>query len=251
MVPPQNNQWLALIIGNSRQHWALFRGDHLSHTWHLTPEEFALNPIKDYLGLPCWGVSVGSVPLHDVHPTAIALTLEEIPIPHMYPTLGVDRALALWGALQVYGAPVCVVDGGTALTFTLANDRGEFAGGVILGGVGLMARALADYTAALPYVTFPTELPPRWGTTTPTAIESGLYYGTTAVLQAYLGAFFQDYPHGTVIVTGGDRPLISELLKTFLARDRWHEDDHLAFWGIRALRNPTAKIEMHPMQRID
>ncbi|WNC22226.1 MULTISPECIES: pantothenate kinase [unclassified Thermosynechococcus] len=251
MVPPQSNQWFALMIGNSRQHWALFTGEHLSRTWHLTPEEFAFNPAQDYPNLPCWGASVGSVSLHQVYPTAIAFTLEDIPIPRMYPTLGIDRALALWGALQVYGAPVCVVDAGTALTLTLANDRGDFAGGVILPGVGLMARALADYTAALPYVTLPPDPPPRWGTTTTTAIESGLYYGTAAMLHAYLGAFFQAFPQGTVIVTGGDRPFLSELLKTFLDADRWHEDDHLVFWGIRALRNPTVKIEMHPMNRID
>ncbi|BCX12127.1 MAG: type III pantothenate kinase [Thermosynechococcus sp.] len=251
MTPPQSNQWFALIIGNTRQHWALFRGEHLSRTWHLTPAEFAFNPAQDYPNLPCWGASVGSVPLHQVYPRAIALTLADIPIPQMYPTLGIDRALALWGALQVYGAPVCVVDAGTALTLTLANDRREFAGGVILAGVGLMARALADYTAALPYVTLPTAPPRRWGTSTTTAIESGLYYGTAAILQAYLGPFFQEFPQGKVIVTGGDRPFVSDLLRTFLASDRWCEDDHLVFWGIRALRNPAAKIEMHPMERID
>lgn len=251
MEPPHNNLWLALIVGNSRQHWALFTGEQLSHTWHLTPEEWARNPAKDYPGLPCWGASVGSVPLHHLHPTAMELTLGDIPIPHMYPTLGIDRALALWGALQVYGAPVCVVDAGTALTLTLANDRGEFAGGVILAGVGSMARALADYTTALPWVTLPTKAPPRWGTTTITAIESGLYYGTAAILDAYLDVFFQDYPQGTVIVTGGDRPFISELLRTFLDPARWREDEHLVFWGIRALRNQAAKIEMQPIDRID
>ncbi|URR35932.1 pantothenate kinase [Thermosynechococcus sp. HN-54] len=251
MAPPQNDQWLALIVGNSRQHWALFRGEHLSRTWHLPPEGFAFNPAQEYSRLPCWGASVGSVPLHHVHPTAIELTLGDIPIPQMYPTLGIDRALALWGALQVYGAPVCVVDAGTALTFTLANAQGEFAGGVILPGVGSMARALADYTAALPCVALPPNPPHRWGNTTATAIESGLYYGTAAILQSYLGAFLQDYPQGTVVVTGGDRPFISELLRTFLDPDRWREDDHLVFWGIRALRNPTAKIEMHPVNRIN
>ncbi|MFN4066483.1 MAG: pantothenate kinase [Thermosynechococcus sp.] len=245
MVSPQSNHWFALIIGNSRQHWALFTGEHLSRTWHLPLEELAVNPAQAYPNLPCWGASVGSVPLHQVYPSAIALTLEDIPIPRMYPTLGIDRALALWGALQVYGAPVCVVDGGTALTLTLANERGEFAGGVIFPGVGLMARALADYTAALPWLAIPTEPPPRWGTTTTTAIESGLYYGTAAVLHSYLGAFFQESPQGKAIVTGGDRPFLSGLLRTFLDPDRWCEDDHLAFWGIRALRNPTAKIEVN------
>lgn len=251
MALQQSNHWFALIIGNSRQHWALFSGEHLSQTWHLSPEEFACNPTQEYPGLPCWGASVGSVPLRQVYPTAIALTLKDIPIPRMYPTLGIDRALALWGALQVYGAPVCVVDAGTALTLTLANDRGEFAGGVILPGVGLMARALADYTAALPCVAFPTTAPPRWGTTTSTAIESGLYHGTAAILQAYLGDFFEEYTQGTLIVTGGDRSLMSQLLKTFLDPHRWREDAHLAFWGIRALRNSTAKIEMQPTERID
>lgn len=244
-MPPQSNQWFALMIGNSRQHWALFTGEHLSRTWHLPLEDSPGSLGKAYSDLPCWGASVGAQSIRQVHPNAVELTLADIPIPQMYSTLGIDRALALWGALQIYGAPVCVVDGGTALTLTLADDRGAFAGGVILPGVGLMARALADYTAALPHVTLSPEPPPRWGTSTPAAIASGLYYGTAAILQAYLVAFFEAYPQGRVIVTGGDRPFLGELFKTFLDADRWRADDHLAFWGIRALRSPTAKIEVN------
>lgn len=209
----------------------------LVQCWHLCPTE----PLPPALRLTseweCWGVSVGAATLGELHPKVIALSLRDIPITNLYNTLGLDRALALWGAMQVYGAPVCVVDAGTALTFTLANGAGEFAGGVIFPGASSLARCLADYTAALPLVPLPRSEPPRWAMSTPAAIESGVYFGMAAILQSYLNDFYINYPTGRVIVTGGDRAFISQLLATYCPQCNWHEDEYLGFWGIRAVRN--------------
>ncbi len=229
--------WTAVIVGNSRHHWALFNGVELVQAWHLAPKDFLPDEIGAVSDRECWGVSVGSTPVSDLCPHAIPLSLADIPIPHLYPTLGLDRALALWGALQIYGAPVCVVDAGTALTFTLANGGGEFAGGAILPGVTTMARSLADYTAGLPWVAIPPARPLRWATGTTAAIESGLYFATAAILKSYLEDFYTAYPQGKVVVTGGDRPFIGQLLATAFPEQTWHSDEHLAFWGIRAIRN--------------
>ncbi|ATS18419.1 hypothetical protein BRW62_06265 [Parathermosynechococcus lividus PCC 6715] len=235
--PTQSDDWVAVIVGNSRHHWALFHGVELVQCWHLTPRESPPAVLRLVSDRECWGGSVGRVPLQELCPNAFRLSLMDIPIPGLYPTLGLDRALGLWGALQVYGAPVCVVDAGTALTFTLANAAGEFAGGAILPGVGAMGQCLADYTAALPRVAIPEGVPPRWAMSTPEALQSGVYFGVAAILQSYLGAFYAAYPTGKVLVTGGDRAFISQLLATDFPQHHWQEDEHLCFWGIRAVRN--------------
>ena len=41
----------------------------------------------------------------------------------MYPTLGIDRALALYSAGSTFRFPVLVIDAGTALRFTGADSH--------------------------------------------------------------------------------------------------------------------------------
>lgn len=65
--------------------------------------------------------------------------------------LGSDRWAAMIGARGLVGGmPVLVVVSGTATTIDFVNAGGEFTGGVILPGVGLMIRSLHEGTAALP-----------------------------------------------------------------------------------------------------
>ncbi|CAM9423271.1 unnamed protein product, partial [Ectocarpus sp. 13 AM-2016] len=79
-----------------------------------------------------------------------------------YPTLGVDRALAVRGAARIRGWPVLVIDCGSALTFTAADASGRLAGGAILPGVRLQLAVLGSRTAQLPSdVVLPDELPLR------------------------------------------------------------------------------------------
>ena len=65
--------------------------------------------------------------------------------------LGSDRWAAMIGARALSGGkPTLVVVCGTAATIDFVNAGGEFTGGVILPGVGLMIRSLHEGTAALP-----------------------------------------------------------------------------------------------------
>jgi type III pantothenate kinase len=65
--------------------------------------------------------------------------------------LGSDRWAAMIGARGIVGAQsVLVVVCGTATTIDFVSAEGEFTGGVILPGVGMMIRSLHEGTAALP-----------------------------------------------------------------------------------------------------
>lgn len=259
---PGKRPWLALMIGNSRLHWAAFEGDRLTHTWkspYLTNEAIAQvihhadesAQRLEVIGAPS-GVSLTPVPLlvmasvvpaqaarWQVYPQRRVVTLDDIPLGGLYPTLGIDRALAVWGAIQRWGAPVLVVDAGTALTLTATDDQPQLMGGAILPGVQLQMRSLAQDTAALPMLTPAAiaTLPPRWATTTPEAIQSGILYTLVAGLRDFLSEWLQRFPQGAIALTGGDGALLYALLTHQQPEWAGHItlDPDLLFRGLPAL----------------
>jgi len=62
-------------------------------------------------------------------------------------TLGVDRWLAIVGAAHAYGAPIVIMDLGTATTLDAVDEQGRHLGGLILPGPALMLNSLASATA--------------------------------------------------------------------------------------------------------
>ncbi len=298
-----DSAWLALMIGNSRLHWAYFVGDRLQSTWdseHLTGppnlekildtaspsikpcqasqkggREGALASVLDHFGppsppnlggnsetaSPSIGGREGALEYQDLpvvlasvvpeqtsfwqtYPNVQILSLDQIPLQQSYPTLGIDRALALWGAGETLGWPALVIDTGTALTFTGGDRGGKLIGGAILPGLGLQLRSLAQKTAALPAIALPQSLPNRWANDTPEAIQSGIIYTVMAGVVDFIQSWWQDFPGSAVVITGGDRDLLHYYLQAqYLAiAEQVQVDPNLIFWGIRACRE-TLQID--------
>ncbi|MCT7975144.1 pantothenate kinase [Laspinema olomoucense] len=231
--------WLALSIGNSRLHWAWFQGEVCKQVWHsphldsaagekliqgwnrgelwsgglespgpLGYEAIAPNP-------PLWIASVvpHQLALWQSYRRFYLITLSDLPLLGLYPTLGIDRALALVGAAREWGWPVLVVDAGTALTLTGADPQGRLVGGAILPGFGLQLQSLTEKTAALPPVTFPETLPPRWALTTSEAIASGVLYGIGAGVRDFIHDWKERFPTSAVVITGGGGELLLKYLQ--------------------------------------
>lgn len=255
-----SDAWLVLAIGNSRLHWALFDGEMLQQAWdtpHLSrlaiaylcqrdrqddpPTELLQFPLDGIGRLPLWLASVvpQQTSLWENHPDYVSLTLNSIPIRGLYPGLGIDRALTLWGAIQRLGNPVLVIDAGTALTFTAADEQQNLVGGAILPGVLLQIRALVEGTAALPLAALPqgTSLN-RWATQTPDAIRSGVFYGVLATIQDFANDWLGRYPNAAIALTGGDGERLYSSLQSYAPTlaDRLHFDPHLLFRGVPAIR---------------
>ena len=74
-------------------------------------------------------------------------------------TTGADRLANVAGAVVRYGAPVLVIDIGTAVTFDAVSSDRRFFTGAIAPGPGMLMRALHDYTALLPAVGFDGRAP--------------------------------------------------------------------------------------------
>jgi type III pantothenate kinase len=222
--------WLALAIGNSRFHWAWFMGQELQASWHssyidaknwpqqlLLPENLAaylkihqlqLSDIPIYLA----SVVPAQTKLWQPHVQRV-LTLADVPLLNLYPTLGIDRALAAYSAGQQYGYPVLVIDGGTALTLTGIDGDRRLMGGAICPGLGLQLQSLSVGTAALPSLQIPLTLPPRWALDTSSAIMSGVLHGSIASLQSFIQDWHQQFPDSPILITGGNGKLLHDYLQ--------------------------------------
>ena len=284
-----DSTWLALIIGNSRLHWAWFIGEKLQQAWDtpylpasvvqqlancqtiadfpkeiLSPSNLFPQPsdkIKPFpLPLPRReGLGVGGKgelgcrpPLYlasvvpsqtefwQAYPDVNLITLDKIPLLGMYPTLGSDRALALWGAGETYGYPILVIDAGTALTFTGADTNRHLVGGAILPGLGLQLQSLAQKTANLPQLEAQNvlSLPPRWALNTPESIQSGVIYTITAGMRDFIEAWLQEFPESRICLTGGDGNLLLKYMRSHSPQiaARIMFEPYLIFWGMRKVR---------------
>lgn len=184
------------------------------------------------------------------------LSLADIPLAGLYPTLGIDRALAGLGVGQHLGFPCLTIDGGTALTFTgFANvearssarsnlaDRsdpssssnpsnpseqtpaqGLLIGGAILPGMGLQYRSLGQQTAQLSAVRSSFDrnaaLRPfpatRWARDTLGAIDSGIHRAIGAIAWDFITDWQRRYPTAIVAITGGDALAIEVAIQEYV-----------------------------------
>ncbi|MBW4560353.1 MAG: pantothenate kinase [Mojavia pulchra JT2-VF2] len=276
------NTWLALEIGNSRLHWALFAGQTLDCTWDTdylpelviqqlansktlddlppeifppqkrnrkrgnTKDIFPLSPPPLVPPSPCppLPLAIASVvpsqtALWQTYPYVEVITLEQVSLKNVYPTLGIDRALALWGAGKTWGFPMLVIDAGTALTFTGADVNHCLVGGAILPGLGLQFATLGQKTGQLPQLETQaiSYLPPRFALNTTEAIQSGVIYTLLAGIKDFIEAWWQLFPDGNVAIKGGDRTILLNYFQELYPAiaTRLIVEPNLTFWGMQKI----------------
>jgi type III pantothenate kinase len=259
--------WLALEIGNTRLHWALFFAEKLYWAWdtEYLPESlvqqlaksktlddlletiFSLRQQSDFLintfpSLPLIflaSVVPSQTAIWQTYPNIRVITLDQIPLQGVYPSLGIDRALALWGAGKTWGFPMLVIDAGTALTFTAADANQCLVGGAILPGIGLQFATLGQQTGQLPLVETPdfTSLIPRFALNTTVAIQSGVIYTLVAGIKDFIEAWWNLFPEGKIAIKGGDRSLLINYLQALYPEiaTRLIVEPNLIFLGIREI----------------
>jgi type III pantothenate kinase len=148
--------------------------------------------------------------------------------------LGSDRWAALIGAHRLLGAkPALVVVCGTATTIDFLSAEGEFRGGVILPGVGLMLRSLHLHTAALPdadgeYVETPTQ--------TVDAIASGCQHAQAGAIERLYHLHAPKESGLVCIISGGAAPALSPRLTI-----PFKLHDNLALEGLYRISQSLAK----------
>ena len=229
------NNYLAIAIGNTRIKAVILSSDRqimaeYAYTHEQLPSLEAKLADRDFADIAIASVVPELLTRwHDLPQTKIIKT-SDIPLHGLYATMGCDRALAAYGAGEIYGYPVLVIDAGTAITVTGIDADQALVGGAIVAGLRSQFAVLHKNTAALPDLLIPQTLPERWATDTNSAIQGGVAHILVAGLQAYIDDWRSRFADSKVIITGGDG---DHLMKWGLKVDII--DNNLIFWGISAL----------------
>jgi type III pantothenate kinase len=137
----------------------------------------------------------------------------EVPIKNCYRNpsqVGQDRLINAYAGLNFYGAPLIVIDSGTAITFDVISGHKAYLGGLILPGLEISLSALNEKTALLPQIKlkYPKEL---IGRDTISSILSGVVIGAGALTNALVVRIKHKIGKNTqVIGTGGSINLIKK-----------------------------------------
>jgi type III pantothenate kinase len=182
-------------------------------------------------------------------PNAVMLThATPLPIRNLYAspeTLGNDRlAAAVGGNFLFPNHNVLVVDAGTAITYELVSERGEYLGGNISPGIALRFKALHVFTGRLPLCGI-TDSYPSPGKSTPEAITAGVLNGVIYEVEVNVEQFSVKYSNLRVVFTGGDADFLAKRVKKPIFVDCeviYHLEQDLVLIGLnRILEHYAAK----------
>lgn len=125
--------------------------------------------------------------------------------------VGADRVVNNVSAVRKYGAPVIVIDFGTATTFNVIDEKSQFIGGVIAPGIKGSLDSLVNGTAKLPRVEI--ERPDKViGTNTVTNMQSGIVYGFAGLVEYIVKKIKKEMKLDNVktVATGGFSEVIAK-----------------------------------------
>lgn len=231
---------LAIDVGNTHTVAGVYEGEELAYHWRFvteperTADEYGVLLQSLFAARNVRLSAVAGIIVSSVVPSMVR-TVEDLAekyfritplivgpgiktgMPILYDNpreVGADRIVNAVAAYERYRAATIIVDFGTATTFDYVTPAGEYLGGAIVPGVGISLDALFHKTAKL----YRVELvkPPRIvGRNTVNAIQSGIYYGYTALVDGMVEGIRRE--NGTparVIATGGFATLIAAESRT-------------------------------------
>ena len=124
--------------------------------------------------------------------------------------VGADRLVNAVAAHHRFGGPLIIIDFGTATTFDVVDEDGNYFGGVIAPGINLSLDALHAAAAQLPRVA--VQRPERViGKQTVSAMMSGVYWGYIGLIEGLVARIGAEFGAPMkVVATGGLAPLFAE-----------------------------------------
>lgn len=257
---------LAIDVGNTQTHIGVFDADKLIHEWRAstdarrTADELALL-FGEFLALEdlefqenVTGMVVSSVVPRSTQElrelsaryfgfravVVEAGTRTGIAVHTDNPReVGADRIANAVAAHDLFpDSSVVVVDFGTAITVDAISATGDYLGGSIAPGIDTSATALFSATAQIRRVEL-TAPPSAIGKTTVTSVQSGIMYGTAALVDGLVDRVAEELDGQIeVVATGGFASTIVEHCRTI---DRI--DPLLTLNGLRLIygRNEDAR----------
>ena len=227
---------LTLDIGNTNIKTALFEGMEMLHYWRvstnraMSSDEYGILLLNLFAHAGVSPKQVEGIMISSVVPQ-INFTIEHmcrtyfgmephiigpgiktgINIRYENPReLGSDRIANAVAAYELYGGPCITIDFGTATSFGVINERGEFLGGAICPGLKLAAEALTERAAKLPR--FELAKPDSViGRNTISNMQAGIVYGYIGQINYLVERMKRELgaPHTKVVATGGLAVLVA------------------------------------------
>jgi len=247
---------LAVDTGNTHTVLGLFDGDRLAADWRIatrkdaTADELGALFRALFSGEGLLPSSVDGVIVSSVVPdwngvlaaTARRMFAQEalfvapgvktgLPILYENPhEVGADRIVNAVAAVHCFGAPVLVLDFGTATTFDVVSAKGEYLGGVIAPGLGLSAEALFQRAARLMRVD--VKKPARIiGRTTEESVQAGLFHGYVSLVEGVVRRIRTELGVDAPVVATGGLAAVFHAELSFLTA----VDPHLTLLGLRLI----------------
>ena len=220
---------LAIDIGNTQTTVGLFDGADMVARWATTTcstetvdevhqtfaaqlalAGFSLDDVTDVAlasVVPALTITVGEVAQRIAGKKPVVVgpgTKSGLPMRYDNPAeIGADRVADAVAAVHIYGAPVVVVDLGTATNIEVIDKDGNFCGGIIAPGLVSSSQALFSNAARLFQVglTVPDHV---IGTNTADAMRAGVMLGEVARIDGLVTRIFSELGYkAPVIATGG------------------------------------------------
>jgi type III pantothenate kinase len=219
---------LLLDIGNTHTHVGLATTGRIQRHAQLPTGDWRNQEAREWLPRFLGKTKVAGAVLCSVVPAATRqakIILKEMEIPgHVfthrncgikvdYPqpaTIGADRLANARAGLEAFGAPVVIVDFGTAVTFDIVNRHGQYVGGIIAPGLSAMTDYLHEKTALLPRIEL-REIRFAIGKSTERAMQIGAVHGYRGLVQSLIAEVKKSLGARRlpVVATGGFAKLIA------------------------------------------
>lgn len=124
--------------------------------------------------------------------------------------VGADRIVNVVAAKTLYGCPAIVIDFGTATTYDVVNEQGDFVAAVTSPGLQISADALWQRASQLPNIEIrkPESILAK---NTVTSMQAGLVYGYIGQVEYIVNKIKEELncPEMQVIATGGLAKIIA------------------------------------------
>ncbi|WP_102693362.1 type III pantothenate kinase [Rummeliibacillus pycnus] len=124
--------------------------------------------------------------------------------------IGADRIVNAVAAIQEYGAPLVVVDFGTATTYCYIDENSDYMGGAIAPGISISMEALFTKASKLPRVEIarPQSV---IGKNTVSSMQAGIVYGYVGQVEGIVKRIREQSKEDPLVVaTGGLASMIAK-----------------------------------------
>lgn len=223
-------------VGNTNTVLGVFEGEELKHHWrietsrHKTEDEYGMIIKELFTHVGIRSADISGIIISSVVPP-IMFSLERMCEKYFNITpmivgpgiktglnikydnpkeVGADRIVNAVAGIHIYGAPLIIVDFGTATTYCYIDEDKKYMGGAIAPGINISTEALYTKAAKLPRIEIarPNGI---IGKNTVHAMQAGILFGYVGQVEGIVRRMKEQSPiEPKVIATGGLADLIAK-----------------------------------------